>query len=152
MTFYQEFERLGGTKTTKVDVRLVAATNRDLSRMVAEREFRSDLFYSLAVFPMSMPPLRPNSKNRHRLLAALVPPPRFNLVLYHGVFAPNVRLRPRSLSTPWSGSPPFRAERTPHARRRGKARSRVRTRPVGHAGSGAGASANSSALTSDNWK
>src|SRR5207253_10852048 len=47
----QEFERLGGTKTIKVDVRLVAATNRDLAQMIAEREFRSDLYYRLNVFP-----------------------------------------------------------------------------------------------------
>jgi formate hydrogenlyase transcriptional activator len=53
-----EFERLGGVKTIKVDVRLVAATNRDLSQMIANREFRSDLFYRLSVFPLSVPPLR----------------------------------------------------------------------------------------------
>src|SRR5262249_39233361 len=54
----QEFERLGSTKTLKVDVRLVAATNRDLTAMVAERQFRSDLFYRLNVFPLTLPPLR----------------------------------------------------------------------------------------------
>jgi formate hydrogenlyase transcriptional activator len=54
----QEFERLGGTKTIKVDVRLVAATNRDLAKMVAAREFRSDLFYRLNVFPVTSPALR----------------------------------------------------------------------------------------------
>ena len=54
----QEFERLGSTKTIKVDVRLVAATNRDLAKMVAEREFRSDLYYRLNVFPITLPPLR----------------------------------------------------------------------------------------------
>ena len=53
-----EFERLGGVKTIKVDVRLVAATNRDLAQMIAAREFRSDLFYRLSVFPLSLPPLR----------------------------------------------------------------------------------------------
>jgi formate hydrogenlyase transcriptional activator len=53
-----EFERLGGVKTIKVDVRLVAATNRDLARMIADREFRSDLYYRLNVFPLSLPPLR----------------------------------------------------------------------------------------------
>src|SRR5205085_11178732 len=47
-----EFERLGGNKTIKVDVRLVAATNRDLAQMVAERTFRSDLYYRLNVFPV----------------------------------------------------------------------------------------------------
>ena len=54
----QEFERLGDTRTIKVDVRLVAATNRDLGKMVAERQFRSDLFYRLNVFPLTLPPLR----------------------------------------------------------------------------------------------
>lgn len=53
-----EFERLGSTRTIKVDVRLIAATNRDLLRSIAEREFRSDLFYRLNVFPVHLPPLR----------------------------------------------------------------------------------------------
>jgi formate hydrogenlyase transcriptional activator len=54
----QEFERLGGTRTLQVDVRLVAATNRDLAEMVKENEFRSDLYYRLNVFPIPLPPLR----------------------------------------------------------------------------------------------
>jgi formate hydrogenlyase transcriptional activator len=54
----QEFERLGGTRTHQVDVRLVAATNRDLAGMVKRNEFRSDLYYRLNVFPISLPPLR----------------------------------------------------------------------------------------------
>jgi formate hydrogenlyase transcriptional activator len=53
-----EFERLGGTRTIKVDLRLIAATNRDLARSVAEKEFRSDLFYRLNVFPIRTPSLR----------------------------------------------------------------------------------------------
>ena len=54
----KEFERLGSTRTIHVDVRLIAATNRDLAQMVAAREFRTDLFYRLNVFPMQVPPLR----------------------------------------------------------------------------------------------
>ena len=54
----QEFERLGGTQTLKVDFRLIAATNRDLAQGVREKEFRSDLFYRLNVFPVFLPPLR----------------------------------------------------------------------------------------------
>jgi formate hydrogenlyase transcriptional activator len=54
----QEFERLGGTRTIKVDVRLVSATNRDLAKMMAERQFRTDLYYRLNVFPLTLPPLR----------------------------------------------------------------------------------------------
>ena len=54
----QEFERLGGTKTIRVDVRLIAATNRDLVRAVEAKEFRSDLFYRLHVFPLHLPALR----------------------------------------------------------------------------------------------
>jgi len=53
-----EFERLGSTRTKRVDVRLVAATNRDLSLMIEERQFRSDLYYRLNVFPIRVPPLR----------------------------------------------------------------------------------------------
>jgi formate hydrogenlyase transcriptional activator len=54
----REFERLGSTRTQKVDVRLVAATNRDLEKMIENREFRSDLYYRLNVFPIRIPPLR----------------------------------------------------------------------------------------------
>jgi len=54
----QEFERLGGTRTIRVDTRLIAATNRDLARAVEEKQFRSDLFYRLHVFPLHLPALR----------------------------------------------------------------------------------------------
>jgi len=54
----QEFERLGGTQTNRVDVRVVAATSRDLPRMVATNEFRGDLYYRLNVFPLRVPALR----------------------------------------------------------------------------------------------
>ena len=54
----QEFERLGSTRTIKVNVRVIAATNRDLWRMVSEQKFRADLYYRLNVFPLEVPPLR----------------------------------------------------------------------------------------------
>jgi formate hydrogenlyase transcriptional activator len=54
----REFERLGSNRTKQVDVRLVAATNRDLEKMMEDREFRSDLYYRLNVFPIRIPPLR----------------------------------------------------------------------------------------------
>jgi len=59
----QEFERLGSTRTIRVDVRVVAATNRDLGQMVEEQKFRSDLYYRLKVFPVTLPPLRERAED-----------------------------------------------------------------------------------------
>jgi formate hydrogenlyase transcriptional activator len=68
----REFERLGSTHTRKVNVRLVAASNRDLEEMVADREFRSDLFYRLNVFPIRIPPLRERKEDIPLLVAYFV--------------------------------------------------------------------------------
>ena len=68
----QEFERLGGTRTHQVDVRLVAATNRDLAGMVKRREFRDDLYYRLNVFPIQLPPLRARHEDVPLLVAHFV--------------------------------------------------------------------------------
>jgi formate hydrogenlyase transcriptional activator len=64
----REFERVGGMRTQKVDVRVVAATHRDVGEMVRNKEFRSDLYYRLNVFPLRLPPLR----DRRKDIAALV--------------------------------------------------------------------------------
>ena len=54
----KEFERLGGTKTIKADVRVICATHQDLSKMIKEKKFRQDLYYRINVFPVQLPPLR----------------------------------------------------------------------------------------------
>jgi formate hydrogenlyase transcriptional activator len=65
----REFERLGGTHTLQVDVRLVAATNRDLAEDVRSGRFRSDLYYRLNVFPVHVPPLRDRPEDIPPLVA-----------------------------------------------------------------------------------
>jgi len=67
-----EFERLGSTRTQQVDVRVVAATHRDLKQMVEDGEFRSDLYYRLHVFPLSVPPLRERREDIHLLVRHFV--------------------------------------------------------------------------------
>ncbi len=68
----QEFERLGSTYTRHVDVRIVAATNQDLASLVAEKQFRMDLYYRLNVFPIAVPPLRQRLEDIPMLVAHFV--------------------------------------------------------------------------------
>jgi formate hydrogenlyase transcriptional activator len=68
----QEFERLGSNRTHQVDVRLVAATNRNLTEMVKQGEFRSDLYYRLDVFPITVPPLRARREDIPALVAHFI--------------------------------------------------------------------------------
>jgi formate hydrogenlyase transcriptional activator len=68
----QEFERLGSSRTVRTDVRLIAATNRDLAQMVADNQFRADLYYRLNVFPVRIPPLRERPEDIPLLVAYFV--------------------------------------------------------------------------------
>jgi formate hydrogenlyase transcriptional activator len=68
----REFERLGSTHTRRANIRLIAATNRDLEKMIADREFRSDLYYRLNVFPIRVPPLRERKEDIPQLVSYFV--------------------------------------------------------------------------------
>jgi transcriptional regulator with GAF, ATPase, and Fis domain len=64
----KQFERLGGGATIRTDVRVICATHRDLTEMIEERQFRTDLFYRLSVFPIALPPLRERPEDMHLLV------------------------------------------------------------------------------------
>jgi DNA-binding NtrC family response regulator len=82
----RSFERVGGNQTLSVDVRIIAATNRDLRQMVAEKTFRADLFYRLNVMSIRVPPLRERREDIPELVAHLMP----RLALEHGLPEPPV--------------------------------------------------------------
>ena len=79
----EEFERVGGTKTLKVDVRVIAATNRDLKKAIEDGSFRKDLYYRLRVVPMSLPPLRERREDIPLLVSAF-------LARYNAEFGKNI--------------------------------------------------------------
>jgi len=97
-----EFERVGGTQSLKVNVRLVAATNRDLERAVSAGRFRADLYYRLNVFPIDIPPLRKRPQDIPRLA-------RHFVMLYaskmgHPVGAPGTDVLEKLSSYAWPGN------------------------------------------------
>jgi formate hydrogenlyase transcriptional activator len=98
----REFERLGSTHTRRVNVRLVAATNRDLEEMVAKREFRSDLYYRLNVFPIRIPPLRDRKEDIPVLVSYFVQ--KFAKEMQKGVEAVPAAVMKGLTSWDWPGN------------------------------------------------
>ena len=97
-----EFERVGGTQTHKVDVRLIAATNRDLEKAVAEDRFRADLFYRLNVFPIVTPPLRQRLDDVARLARHFAMHYASKMGKHIGALGPDVL--DRLIAYPWPGN------------------------------------------------
>jgi formate hydrogenlyase transcriptional activator len=98
----QEFERLGSIRTIKVDVRLVAATNRDLARMVADGRFRSDLYYRLNVFPIALPPLRERREDIPQLVRHFIQ--RFARRMGRRIETIPAAIMDALVSYPWPGN------------------------------------------------
>ena len=97
-----EFERVGGTQTIKVDVRVIAATNRDLLKAVAEERFRADLYYRLNVFPIVLPPLRQRPDDIPRLARHFAMLYASKMGRAIGALAPDVLQR--LAAYPWPGN------------------------------------------------
>jgi transcriptional regulator with GAF, ATPase, and Fis domain len=97
-----EIERVGSSKTQKVDVRVIAATNRDLLQAIQNGEFREDLYYRLAVFPLEMPPLR--ARDRDILLLANVFVERHSKRIGREIKPVTDEQATRLLSYPWPGN------------------------------------------------
>jgi len=98
----QEFEAVGSSRTQRVDVRVVAATNRNLQEMVEAGRFRSDLFYRLNVFPLQLPPLRERRSDIPQLVALCVS--RFAKRFGKRVEGVSQETMARLMSYPWSGN------------------------------------------------
>ena len=97
-----EVERVGSSKTQKVDVRVIAATNRDLLQAIQNGEFREDLYYRLAVFPLEMPPLR--ARDRDILLLAKVFVERHSKRIGREIKPVTDEQAMRLLTYPWPGN------------------------------------------------
>jgi len=98
----QEFERVGGLKTIKVDVRFIAATNKNLMQSVQDGSFREDLFYRLNVFPISVPPLRERTDDIIPLVAFFVD--KFNKKLELAIGGVDDAVKDMLLRYPWPGN------------------------------------------------
>jgi DNA-binding NtrC family response regulator len=98
----REFERIGGTRTIKVDVRIIAATNKDLEELVAKNQFREDLYYRLNVIPIPMPPLRERATDIPLLVAHFIA--RFNAEKKRHIEGITREALDRLMRYPWPGN------------------------------------------------
>ncbi|WP_240984249.1 sigma-54 interaction domain-containing protein [Acididesulfobacillus acetoxydans] len=97
-----KIERIGGVKPTWVDVRIIAATNRNLEEMITRGEFRSDLFYRLSVIPFNIPPLRERKEDLTLLLYHFLD--KYNLILNKHVTGLSPSVQEKMLAYPWPGN------------------------------------------------
>ena len=96
----REFERVGGTETIKVDVRLISATNRNLEQMIEDGEFREDLYYRLNVFPINLPPLRDRLDDLPALVGHFITKFARQMAVAHAPASPDALLKLREYNWP----------------------------------------------------